>query len=67
MMLRNLVLLICVLLPMSTLAYQDDYVWQEKFKQAMPKAKAGDAEAQYDIGGMYEKGNGVAKDANEAF
>lgn len=67
MMLRNLVLLICVLLPMSGFAYQDDYVWQEKFKQAMPKAKAGDSDAQYDIGGMYEKGNGVAKDVGQAF
>ncbi|WP_455207625.1 tetratricopeptide repeat protein [Kaarinaea lacus] len=60
-------MLICVLLPMSTFAYKDDYVWQEKFKQQMPKAEAGDAEAQYDIATMYEKGNGVAKDMEKAF
>ena len=67
MMLRNLVLLICVLLPVSGFAYKDDYIWQEKFKQQLPKAEAGDLDAQYDIGTMYEKGNGVAKDVEKAF
>jgi len=66
-MLRNFVLLICVLLPLSALAYKDDYVWQEKFKQQLPKAEAGDMEAQYDIGRMYERGNGVPKDVEKAF
>ncbi len=60
-------LLICVLLPVSAFAYKDDYVWQEKFKQQMPKAEAGDMEAQYDIGRMYERGNGVPKDVEKAF
>jgi hypothetical protein len=67
MMFRKFVLLICILLPMSSFAYKDDYVWQEKFKQQLPKAEAGDVEAQYDIATMYEKGNGVSKDLEKAF
>ena len=67
MMLRSLVLLICVLVPLSAFAYKDDYVWQEKFKQQLPAAEAGNAEAQYDVGTMYERGNGVAKDMQKAF
>lgn len=66
-MYRLFVLFIILILPTAGFAYQDDYVWQEKFKQAMPKAEAGDAEAQYDVASMYEKGNGVAKDADKAF
>ncbi|HEY5604658.1 MAG TPA: tetratricopeptide repeat protein [Gammaproteobacteria bacterium] len=49
------------------MAYKDDYVWQEKFSQQLPKAEAGDVEAQYDIAIMYEKGNGVSKDMEKAF
>ena len=67
MMLRSLIFVSLVLLPLSSFAYQDDYIWQEKYKQALPKAEAGDPEAQYDIGSMYEKGNGVAKDKAKAF
>jgi hypothetical protein len=44
-----------------------DYVWEEKFKTAMPKAEQGDMEAQYDIGRMYERGKGSTKDAKKAF
>lgn len=66
-MYRLFVLFIILMLPVAGFAYQDDYVWQEKFKQALPKAEAGDAEAQFDVGNMYEKGNGVAKDEANAF
>lgn len=66
-MYRLLVLFIILAVPVAGFAYQDDYVWQEKFKQALPKAEAGNAEAQFDIGNMYEKGNGVARDNSKAF
>ena len=66
MMLRYLVFISLILLPLSSFAYQDDYIWQEKYKQALPKAEAGDAEAQYDVATMHEKGNGVAKDLEQA-
>lgn len=66
-MYRLFVFLLILILPAAGFAYQDDYVWQEKFNKAMPKARAGNAEAQYDVGSMYEKGNGVAKDTGKAF
>lgn len=51
----------------SAFAFQDDYVWQERFKMQMANAEKGNADAQYDIGEMYEKGSGVATDAKKAF
>jgi TPR repeat protein len=44
-----------------------DYVWEEKFKKALPKAEQGDAKAQYTVGEMYEKGKGAVKDLQKAF
>jgi hypothetical protein len=44
-----------------------DYIWEEKFKKAMPKAEQGDVEAQYDIGSMYERGRGTVKNLGKAF
>jgi TPR repeat protein len=66
-MFRNLVVFMVFMVPVAGFAYQDDYVWQEKYKKALPKAEAGDAIAQYDVGNMYEKGNGVARDNTKAF
>ena len=67
-MLRNIpVILVLFVIPFSTLAYKDDYVWQEKFKSQLPAAKSGDAKAQYDVAAMYEKGNGVARNEEKAF
>jgi len=67
MMLRILTLMIVCILPLPSMAFQDDYVWQEKFKKTLPKAEAGDIEAQYELASMYEKGNGVAKSIESAF
>lgn len=67
MKLRILTLVVTFLLPLSTFAFQDDYVWQEKFKKTVPKAEAGDINAQYELASMYEKGNGVARDYEAAF
>ncbi len=44
-----------------------DYIWEEKFKTAMPKAEQGDTKAQYAIGEMYEKGKGTEKSPGKAF
>lgn len=44
-----------------------DYVWEEKFKKALPKAEQGDAKSQYAVGEMYEKGKGAERDAKSAF
>ncbi len=45
----------------------DDYIWEEKFKKALPKAEQGDTKSQYAIGEMLEKGKGTAKDSKKAF
>jgi len=45
----------------------DDYIWEEKFKKALPKAEQGDKKSQYAIGEMFEKGKGTVKDAKQAF
>ncbi len=45
----------------------DDYIWEEKFKKALPKAEQGDTKSQYAIGEMFEKGKGTVKDIKKAF
>ena len=45
----------------------DDYVWEEKFKNALPKAEQGDTKSQYAIGEMFEKGKGTVKNSQKAF
>ena len=60
-------LLILILSSFTVSAYDGDYVWEEKFKEALPLANAGNVEAQYDVGEMYERGRGVNRDINQAF
>lgn len=48
-------------------AFQEDYVWQERFRTQMPLAEKGNADAQYDIGEMLEKGSGTTADVKKAF
>jgi len=48
-------------------AYKGDYVWEEKYKELLPLAVSGNAEAQYDVGEMLERGRGVNKDTAQAF
>lgn len=44
-----------------------DYIWEEKFKKALPKAEQGDEKSQYAVAEMYEKGKGAEKDLRKAF
>jgi len=50
-------------------AYADnsDYIWNQQFEKKIVLAESGDVKAQYDIGNMYLKGQGTAKNASEAF
>ena len=67
-MLRNIVLAALLLsLPGLGMSFQDDYVWQQKYKKALPKAQEGNAKAQYQVGEMLENGKGVARDFDTAF
>jgi len=62
------IILIIVTIGFFTQAFAvDDYIWEEKFTKALPKAKQGDSKSQYAIGEMFEKGKGTAKDAKKAF
>ncbi len=66
--LRMLVLAVCTAFAApASYAFQDDYVWQERFKTQMVDAEKGNPDAQYDIGEMYEKGSGVQTDVKKAF
>jgi len=46
---------------------ENDYMWQERFKNVMSKAENGIAKAQYSIGEMFEKGRGTQKNIKQAF
>lgn len=59
--------IVLLTLPLASFAYNGDYVWEEKYKELMPLAVSGNAEAQYDVGEMLERGRGVNKDLAEAF
>jgi len=45
----------------------EDYVWRERFDERMELARAGNAEAQFNVGEMFEKGSGVAANMQNAF
>lgn len=45
----------------------EDYIWQERFAERMELARTGSAEAQFNVGEMYEKGSGVPANMKSAF
>lgn len=45
----------------------DDYIWEERFKKALPKAEQGDIKSQYAIGEMFEKGKGTVRNTKKSF
>lgn len=49
------------------MADESDYIWNEQFKKKMALAEQGDAKAQYDIGKMFQKGQGTKRNSEEAF
>ncbi|MCG6969603.1 MAG: sel1 repeat family protein [Gammaproteobacteria bacterium] len=59
--------IVLLTLPFMSYAYKGDYVWEEKYKERLPLAESGNAEAQYDVGEMLERGRGVNKDLTQAF
>lgn len=66
-----LLIAVCVLSSMAHAAEvysaEEDYVWQERFAERLKLARVGNAEAQFNIGEMYEKGSGVAANLRNAF
>jgi len=67
-MIRKLAFLLLLLFASfpSTVFSAGDYVWEEKYQKALPKAAAGDLEAQYDVATMLERGRGTTRDTKAA-
>jgi len=65
----KLLLAVMSLLFFSSTVFADtsDYIWNQQFSKKIVKAESGDLKAQYDIGNMYLKGQGTARNAKEAF
>lgn len=59
--------LLLSMLSFAVYADQSDYIWNQQFEKKIVLAESGNIKAQYDIGNMYLKGQGIAKDAGEAF
>ncbi|MDT8385120.1 MAG: tetratricopeptide repeat protein [Gammaproteobacteria bacterium] len=57
----------CIAVFSSAAFAAGDYVWEEKFKDALAAAEKGDAQSQYAVGEMYEKGKGAVRDSEKAF
>lgn len=50
----------------QALAFEGDYIWEERFKAALVKAASGQAKDQYAVGDMYFRGRGTAVDSTKA-
>lgn len=59
--------LVVTTLPASEVNVTEDYIWQERYKDRLELARSGDAEAQFNIGEMFEKGSGIHADLAKAF
>lgn len=58
--------LLLALITQPVLAYDGDYVLEERFRAQLAKAKNGDARAQYAVADMYRKGRGTDASDKEA-
>lgn len=59
-----LLLLFCVSQP--SVAFEGDYVWDERFKAGLAQARSGQADDQYALGDMYFRGRGTRIDHAQA-
>jgi TPR repeat protein len=48
------------------IAFEGDYIWDERFKASLARAESGQAKNQYVVGDMYLKGRGTVIDAKQA-
>lgn len=62
------VLSLCLLLSYLSpvLAFEGDYIWEERFKARLARAQSGLANEQYAVGDMYFRGRGTAVDPTKA-
>lgn len=64
---KKIIALIALLLATMAQADDSDYIWNQQFEKKFALAEQGDVKAQYDIGNMFLKGQGTARNAKEAF
>lgn len=50
----------------QVLAFEGDYIWEERFKARLAKAQSGQVGDQYAVADMYFRGRGTQKNANKA-
>jgi len=63
----KMIVVALMLLPIIVNAESGDYIWNEQFSKKILEAEAGKPRAQYDIGNMYQKGQGTAINESKAF
>ena len=49
----------CLLFALPAMAFEGDYILEDRFRAVLDDAKAGDPQAQYAVGNMYYRGRGV--------
>lgn len=64
---KKIITLVALLLVSQAHADNSDYIWNQQFEKKFALAQQGDVKAQYDVGNMYLKGQGTARNAKEAF
>lgn len=64
---KKIITLVALLLAVAAQADNSDYIWNQTFEKKFALAQKGDVKAQYDVGNMYLKGQGTARNAREAF
>jgi len=57
---------LCMLLAVPVMAFEGDYILEDRFRTVLDDAKAGDPQAQYAVGNMYYRGRGVEASDKEA-
>lgn len=64
---KKIITLVALLLAVAAQADNSDYIWNQTFEKKFALAQKGDVKAQYDVGNMYLKGQGTARNPKEAF
>ena len=57
---------LCLLIALPAMAFEGDYILEERFQATLDNARAGDPQAQYAVGDMYYRGRGVRSSDKEA-
>jgi len=64
---KKILLIVFLLISVGNLAFSEGWTDEERIKWFHEQAEQGHAIAQFNLGVMYDKGEGVEKDYDEAF